>query len=331
MTVEARLGEEALPIFPDILLVAYPLGLCAGVGRSVEAYQRAIDEYPNREIFSVGEPAHNKNVNDRFRQQGVIFVDSVSQVSSDGLALLGPHGSSNDELELAKQRGLEFIDTVCPLVQKVHDEINRQIDQGFTIIYFGKRGHNEAVGVLSRDREGGRIILVESLEELDDIEIPDPEKVAFNSQTTNSVDKMEEIKKRALQKWPKMRIPNYSDICYATQNRQDAIRAIIERGARVVVVLGSEHSSNSQELKNVAEKNGVRVLFVDETTQLRREDFSGFEIAGLSAGASVDTKDVKNTKRFFQENFGAEIIIISVADESGIRFARPKIPTPKSS
>lgn len=172
---------------------------------------------------------------------------------------------------------------------------------------------------------------MESLEDLESIEIPDPEKVAFNSQTTHSVDKMEEIKKRALQKWPKMKIPNYSDICYATQNRQDAVRAIIKKGAGAIVILGSEHSSNAQELKKVAEENGAQIFFVDETSQLKQEDFLGIGCVGLSAAASVPEKDVEDTKKFFEDNFGAEIKTVAIADESRIRFARPKIQSPQSS
>lgn len=331
MTSEARPSKESAPIFPKTLLVASPLGFCAGVVRSVGEYERMIDKKPGRKIYSVGEPAHNNNVNRRFSDQGVIFVDSVLQVPSDGIALLGPHGSSTDELELAKKRGLEHIDTVCPLVQKVHDEIDGEIAQGFTIVYFGKKGHAETIGVLSHDKQGGRIILVESLEDLESIEIPDPEKVAFNSQTTHAVDKVQEIQKRALHKWPKMKVPNYSDVCYATQNRQDAVRAIIEKGAGAVVILGSEHSSNAQELKMVAEENGTRAFFVDEAAELNRENFLGIECVGLSAAASVDREDVEDAKRFFQENFGAEIKTVAVADESRIRFARPKPQSPQSS
>ena len=328
---ESFCGKELPDTWPKTVYKAQPLGFCAGVVRSVEAYQRVVDKNPGRRIFSVGQPAHNDNVNQGFEDQGVVFVDSIKDVDQTGIALLGPHGSEIEELQYAIEHNIEFIDTVCPLVKKVDEEIDELLDLGYTIVYFGKKGHQETKGILSHDTRGGRIILIQSAEELDKIEVDDPEKIAFNSQTTLAADKVIEMQKRAKEKWPNIKIPRISDVCYATQNRQDALRMIIEKGTQIVVILGSETSSNGKELKNIAMEKRAQVLYVNDATELNRNSFRGFQTVGLNAAASVSDEDVMGVEKFFLDNFGAEIITVSVADESRIRFAKPEIQNPKSS
>lgn len=310
---------------PTNIILAEPRGFCAGVKRSIEAYRETLDSNPGKKIYSVGEPAHNNRVNRRFRDRGVIFVNEVSDVPEGSITLLGPHGSTPEDLEIAQERKLKVVDTICPLVEKVHNEVRRFLKDGFTITYYGKRGHPEARGVLGLNKDGAKIILVESLEELEMIEVLDPEKVAFNSQTTHAANRAKEVQERAREKWPNLQVPNRLDVCYATQNRQNGVKAIIERGAGVVVIVGSSHSSNSQELKRVAREAGARVFFVDNVMELKEENFYGFSCVGVSSGASVDEIDVKEVIEFFKRNGAVEIETVTVADESRIRFSRPKM------
>lgn len=323
MNIEARVARELPSQWPTKILLAEPRGFCAGVVRSVEAYRQLLRDHPNQTIYSVGEPAHNTHVNNEFRQQGMIFVDNVEDVKRRGKAALGPHGSTPSDLHEAKERGLTIVDTQCPLVTKVHREIAKNEQDGYTTIYFGKRGHPETRGVLGL---GESIILVESKEELLKVEVPNPEKVAFNSQTTHAANKALEMQEIVLKRFPDARVPKKEDVCYATQNRQDAVREIINQGAEAVVVVGSPHSSNSKELSNVAREAGAKIVFfIDSVKELVKEAFCGINCVGLTSGASVPEDIFQEVVSWFKANGSSQFNTVSVADESRTQFLLPKV------
>lgn len=235
---EIRSKKEALrSLFPKKVLLGEPHGLCAGVVRSIEAYRETVKmlraKNPQAEIHSLGEPAHNTFVNGEFKQQEVIFINSPEEAPEGATILLGAHGTEPRVREAMTQRKQKIIDTVCPLVTKTHTEAREwlQKDPDITIIYFGKDGHQEAKALLGESRREGDILLVERLENLEEInrKVRDPKKVAFLSQTTHPASKAEKIRQALLKQFPNLKYPLHTDTCYATQNRQDAVRDMIRK------------------------------------------------------------------------------------------------------
>lgn len=328
---EIRFGEEKLSLFPKKVLLGEPHGLCAGVVRSIGAYQEAINmlrtKNPQAEIHSLGEPAHNTFVNDKFRQQGVIFINSPKEAPEGATILLGAHGTDPSVLKTAENLGQRLIDTVCPLVTKTHTEAIRFQEEDHTIIYFGKKGHQEAEALLGESQKEGNIILVEKLEDLEEIEkkVKDPKRVAFLSQTTHPASKAEEIKQVLLRQFPDLKYPSHTDTCFATENRQGAVREMVKNGARKVVVVGSRTSSNSLELKNVAIEEGAEGIFVDSADELELSQFTGVEIVGLTSGASVLEKTFLEVVQWLRGNGATDFVSAITADESNIRFGPVKM------
>lgn len=323
--------NEALSLSPKTVLLGEPHGLCAGVVRSIDAYQKAIDmvraKDPQAEIHSLGEPAHNTFVNSGFREQGVIFIKDLNQAPEGSTVLLGAHGTAPNVRKEAENLGQRLIDTVCPLVTKTHTEAIRYQKEGFQIVYFGKKEHQEAEALLGESQGEGNIILVEKLEDIQGIEnkIKDPKKVAFLSQTTHPASKAEEIRQALQKQFPDLKYPSHTDTCYATQNRQDAVRDMIRNGAQVVVVVGSRTSSNSHELQRVAIEEGAIGIFVDSVSELRREQFAGIEVVGLTSGASVLEKTFLEVAQWFRKNGATDLVPVMVADESNINFGPVKM------
>ena len=323
--------NEALNSFPKTVLLGEPHGLCAGVVRSIVAYQEAINmlrtKNPRAQIHSLGEPAHNTFVNNELRQQGVVFIDDLKEAPEGATILLGAHGTAPNVRKVAENLGQRLIDTVCPLVTKTHTEAVRFQKEGHTIIYFGKKGHQEAEALLGESQKEGNIILVERLEDLGEIgkKVKDPKKVAFLSQTTHPASKAEEIKQALLKQFPDLRYPSHTDTCYATQNRQDAVREMVKQGARAVIVVGSPTSSNSHELKNVAIEAGAKGIFVDSMNELEIGQFAGMETVGLTSGASVPEKTFQEVAQWFRKNGATDFVSVITADESNIRFGPVKM------
>ncbi len=323
--------QETLSLFPRRVLLGEPHGLCAGVVRSIDAYREMIRilraENPQAKIHSLGEPAHNTVVNGELRQQGVIFINNPEEAPKGATILLGAHGTAPNVRKAAENLGHRLIDTVCPLVTKTHTEAVRFQKEGYTIIYFGKKRHQEAEALLGESQREGNIILVENLEDLRGIgnKVKDPQRVAFLSQTTHPVYAAEKIKSALLEKYPNLRYPSHTDICYATQNRQDAVWDMVRKGAQAVVVLGSPTSSNSEELRNVAIKAGAKGIFIDSADELKVGQFAGVEIVGLTSGASVPEETFREMVQWFGINGSTEFVPVSTVDESKIHFAPVKM------
>lgn len=331
MTTELEPTQETLISFPKKVLLGQPHGFCAGVVRSVSAYQDAINTLrakdPQVGIYSLGEPAHNTVINKEFKDQGVIFVKKPEEAPKGSTILFGAHGTAPDVRKAAENLGQRLIDTVCPLVTKTHTEATGFLKKGDTVIYFGKKGHQEANAFLGQSQKEGDILLVEKLEDLEEIvdKIRDPKKVAFLSQTTHPASAAEKIKMALLKRYPDLRYPAHTDTCYATQNRQDAVREMVKRGAQTVVVVGSPTSSNSRELQRVAIEEGSKGIFIDSIEELIVGQFVGVEVVGLTSGASVLEKTFLETVGWFRGNGSTDFVPVIIADESRISFAPVKM------
>lgn len=327
----SRSSQETLNSFPKTVLLGEPHGLCAGVVRSIGAYQEAIrmlrTENPQAKIHSLGEPAHNTFVNGRLRQQGVVFISDPKEAPEGATILLGAHGTAPNVRKAAENLGQRLIDTVCPLVTKTHTEAIRFQKEDRTIIYFGKKGHQEAEALLGESQQEGNIILVEKLGDLEGIgkKVKDPKKVAFLSQTTHPASKAEEIREALLKEFPDLRYPSHIDTCYATENRQLAVKDMVEKGAQTIVVVGSKTSSNSQELQKVAIEAGAEGIFIDSVDELSPDQFAGREIIGLTSGASVLEKTFLEVVQWFKKNGATAFVPAITADEKNINFGPVKM------
>jgi 4-hydroxy-3-methylbut-2-enyl diphosphate reductase len=323
MIPEAIIGSEISKI-PKRLLVGEPRGLCAGVVRSLKAFDQAIEQYPGQSLYSVGEPAHNTQINNRYRKAGIVFVGSVGEVPVGGKALLGPHGTEVDQIEQVKERGLTAWDTTCPLVTKVEDQIIDYTRQGFVTIYWGDPKHQEAKSAIS----SGDVILVTSQEEAlsDKVYemIKDKNGVAFASQTTFNADEAIVMEEGLRTRYPKLVTPKTPDRCYATRNRQTAVKKMIEEGATFIVIVGSPNSSNSRRLHEVAIENGAQAVFVDSADELDVNVLANQKVIGFESGASVEEDNFQKVVDKVKDRCGLETEPVMAADESRIRFAPVK-------
>ena len=324
MTLEARLESKDLISGPQNFLIAKPRGLCAGVARSLRAFDQALEKYPNQDLYSVGEPAHNTHINNRYKEKGIIFVDSVQKVPAGGKALLGPHGTEVEQIRQAQERGLTVWDTTCPLVTKVEDEIISYTKQGMVTLYWGDRDHQEAKSAISC----GDVILIASLDEAlsDEVakQIEGKNGLAFASQTTFNVDEAMTMEDKLREKYLNLVTPKTPDRCYATRHRQAAVIEMIKRGATKIGVLGSPGSSNSKRLFEVALENGADAVFFDSAELLDIEVFSNYETIGFVSGASVEEDKFQEVVDKIRGRYNLEPQEVEVADESKIRFAKVK-------
>lgn len=269
------------------ILLANPRGFCAGVDRAIDIVERALTLF-GKPIYVRHEVVHNKYVVDELREKGAIFVDELVEVPDDATVIFSAHGVSRAVEQEAADRGLKVFDATCPLVTKVHMEVRRYAEQGLDVLLIGHAGHPEVEGTMGRfdDSRGGRILLVESKEDAARLEVRDPERLAFVTQTTLSVDDTAEIVEVLRGRFPALKAPRREDICYATQNRQDAVKEMVGQ-CDVLVVVGSATSSNSSRLRELAEKSGVPGYLVDGPEYLEREWFDGARTVGVTAGASA--------------------------------------------
>jgi 4-hydroxy-3-methylbut-2-enyl diphosphate reductase len=269
------------------ILLANPRGFCAGVDRAIEIVERAITLF-GAPIHVRHEVVHNRHVVERLRGLGAVFVEELDQVPDGATVIFSAHGVSKAVEDEAKRRGLTVFDATCPLVTKVHMEVRRYAREALEVILIGHHGHPEVEGTLGRfDMSfGGRIHLVESVADAERLEVADPARLAFVTQTTLSVDDTAEIVAALRRRFPQLASPRKEDICYATQNRQDAVKDLL-RECDVLVVVGSVASSNSNRLVELGRRVGVPSYLVDGAADLRREWFDGRRCVGLSAGASA--------------------------------------------
>jgi 4-hydroxy-3-methylbut-2-enyl diphosphate reductase len=265
------------------ILLAAPRGFCAGVDRAIEIVELALDAH-GPPIFVRHEIVHNRHVVDRLRARGAVFTDDLATVPSGSLLILSAHGVSPAVREEALRRGLRVLDATCPLVTKVHVEALRRAREGYEIVLIGHRGHVEVEGTLGH--APGRMHLVASTAEVADLRVRDPERLAVLTQTTLSVDDTRETLEALRARFPRVRVPAKDDICYATQNRQNAVKAIARR-ADAVVVVGAGSSSNSNRLVEVARAQGTRAVLAESAEALAESFLEGVRTIGLTAGAST--------------------------------------------
>jgi 4-hydroxy-3-methylbut-2-enyl diphosphate reductase len=269
------------------IMLANPRGFCAGVDRAIEIVERAITLF-GKPIYVRHEVVHNRHVVDRLRELGAIFVEELDEVPDGGTVVFSAHGVSTAVEQEAGRRGLQVFDATCPLVSKVHMEVARYAREGREVILIGHAGHPEVEGTLGRfdTRHGGRMSLVQGIEDAMRLQVRNPEHMAFVTQTTLSVDDTVAIVQALRARFPALESPRREDICYATQNRQDAVKTLLEH-CDVLIVVGSKSSSNSNRLRELADRAGVPGYLVDGAADLKAEWLTGKSTVGVTAGASA--------------------------------------------
>ena len=301
------------------VLLANPRGFCAGVNMAILCLDEAIKICgPN--IYVYHEIVHNKYVVDRFSRQGVTFVDSIEEVPKGAFLLYSAHGVSPAIRALAKSRQLRTIDATCPLVTKVHLEAVRFAKQGYTIVLIGHEGHDEVIG--TRGEAPDRMVLVDSPEEVDQLTFPPGTKLAYLTQTTLSVAEANRVIQRLKERFPAIIGPPKEDICYATTNRQEAVGHLAPQ-ADLVIVLGSQNSSNSQRLKEIAREIGKPAYLIDTVAELQPGWLEGVQTVLITAGASAPEVVVQECVQFLVERFQAEVEEITIREED-VHFNLPK-------
>jgi 4-hydroxy-3-methylbut-2-enyl diphosphate reductase len=265
------------------ILMAQPRGFCAGVDRAINIVNEALTRF-GAPIYVRHEIVHNVYVVNELRDKGAVFVEDLNEVPKGGIVVFSAHGVSQEVRKDAEERGLQVYDATCPLVTKVHLEVVKMCKDGFTVLMIGHAGHPEVEGTMGQVKDG--IFLIEKLDDIESLPFSSDEKIAFVTQTTLSVDETKEIVEALTKKFPNIVQPRKQDICYATQNRQDAVKFMAPQ-VEVVIVVGSAMSSNSNRLRELAEKLGVPAYMVDAPDQLKPEWFVGKKRVGLTAGASA--------------------------------------------
>ncbi len=302
------------------IILANPRGFCAGVNMAIESLERSLD-YFGAPVYVYHEIVHNKYVVERFLRRGVVFVESLEDVPEGSPLLYSAHGVSPQIRDQARGRRLQAIDATCPLVTKVHLEAVKYAKEGYTIILIGHEGHDEVIGTMGEAPE--RMLLVETAEDVERLEIADPLKIAYLTQTTLSVDDANLVIAALRRKFPQIANPPKDDICYATQNRQEAVRELASR-CDVVLVLGSQNSSNSKRLAEIANALGPHSHLIDGVAEIRSEWFDGMESVLITAGASAPEDVVQECIEYLQGRYGATI------EEEWVREENVHFPLPKS-
>ena len=304
---------------PKRLILAAPRGYCAGVDRAVQTVEEALEEH-GAPVYVRKEIVHNKHVVEQLASRGAIFVEEETEVPEGEIVVFSAHGVAPAVHERAAQRKLRTIDATCPLVTKVHVEARKFAEDGYTIILVGHEGHEEVEGTMGEAPES--IVLVQTVEDADTLELEDPEHVALITQTTLSVDETAEIIARLKERFPKIVTPKSEDICYATTNRQIAVKEIAGE-CDLVLVIGSTNSSNSNRLVEVAREYGAESYLIDNHTQVRPEWLEGVETVGITSGASAPEELVEDLVNLFREMGVTEIGESRTVDES-VRFMLPR-------
>jgi 4-hydroxy-3-methylbut-2-enyl diphosphate reductase len=301
------------------ILMAQPRGFCAGVDRAINIVNEALNRF-GAPIYVRHEIVHNAYVVNELRDKGAVFVDELHEVPKGGIVVFSAHGVSQEVRKDAEARGLQVYDATCPLVTKVHLEVVKMCKDGYTVLMIGHAGHPEVEGTMGQVKEG--VFLIEKLGDVSALSFSAEEKIAFVTQTTLSVDETKEIVEALSKKFPNIVQPRKQDICYATQNRQDAVKFMAPQ-VEVVIVVGSATSSNSNRLRELAEKLGVPSYMVDSPEQLKPEWFSGKKRVGLTAGASAPESLAQSIVSRIQE-FGARQVRPLDGVVEDITFSLPK-------
>ena len=301
------------------IILAAPRGFCAGVNMAIDSLELTLKKF-GPPVYVYHEIVHNQYVVNRFREKGAVFVNTVDEVPENSVLLFSAHGVSPEVRAAAKSRNLMALDATCPLVTKVHLEAIKYAKAGYTIILIGHEGHDEVLGTMGEAPEA--IVLVEDESDVANLQVKNEEKLAYLTQTTLSVDDANKIIAELRKRFPNIESPPKGDICYATQNRQEAVRILTDK-ADLVVVLGSQNSSNSQRLRELAAENGTRAFLVDGPQDLKRDQFSQTDTVLITAGASAPESVVQATIDWLIEQFEATVETEVIREES-VLFPLPK-------
>jgi 4-hydroxy-3-methylbut-2-enyl diphosphate reductase len=304
------------------IILANPRGFCAGVDRAIEIVDRAIEVF-GAPIYVRHEVVHNTYVVDGLRQRGAIFVEELSEVPENSTLIFSAHGVSKAIQQEAQERHLQVFDATCPLVTKVHIEVHHHANEGREIIFIGHGGHPEVEGTMGQyDNPEGGIYLVESPQDVETLEVRNPDNLAYVTQTTLSIDDTQAVVDALKRRFPTICGPKKDDICYATQNRQDAVKKLAAR-CDVILVVGSPNSSNSNRLREIAEKLGRAAYLIDDAEQLQREWVEGMSRIGVTAGASAPEILVSKVVAKLRE-WGGTTVTEHQGIEEKVVFSLPK-------
>lgn len=305
--------------------LANPRGFCAGVDRAIAIVERAL-EFFGAPVYVRHEVVHNKYVVDGLRDKGAIFVDELDEVPDDATVIFSAHGVAKAVREEAARRKLRVFDAICPLVTKVHMEVGRYQDEGRECILIGHAGHPEVEGTLGQyqkfDDGRGGMYLVESVDDVWKMTVKDPDYLAFVTQTTLSMDDTAEVITALRERFPKIVGPKKEDICYATQNRQDAVKKMVEY-CDLILVVGSQTSSNSTRLKEIAEKQGISAYLIDSADEIRTEWLQGKKSVAVTAGASAPEILVEHVVQTLRDHGGLEVAEVPGIKEQVV-FSLPR-------
>ena len=302
------------------VLLANPRGFCAGVERAIEIVERAIDKH-GAPIYVRHEVVHNRFVVENLKKKGAIFVDEIDQVPKGSIVIFSAHGVSQAVRKDAASISATVYDATCPLVTKVHKEVTRRQKQNHQVVLIGHAGHPEVEGTLGQSNDSKKITLVESISDIDELNFSDSIDISYTTQTTLSVDDTKQIVGLLKAKFPQIQAPKKSDICYATQNRQDSVKGMINN-SEMLLVIGSKNSSNSNRLREIAENNNKPAYLIDSASDIDIDWLRGITSVGVTAGASAPEILVQEVVDYLLENGADEIIEVSGANES-VHFPVP--------
>lgn len=299
------------------VLLANPRGFCAGVVRAIDIVEHVLNILPPP-IYVFHEIVHNRHVVERLRKRGAVFVNDVEEIPEDSVCIFSAHGISPAVRKLAKDRHLQVIDATCPLVTKVHLEVIRYAKAGYSLILIGHAGHEEVEGTMGE----APMHLVSTVEDVETLTLENPDKAIFLTQTTLSLDDTKRIVEALRARFPNIESPPKDDICYATQNRQNAVKELAAQ-VDVVLVTGSQNSSNSQRLCEVSQSLGVPAYLINDETEIRPEWFDDAETVGVTAGASAPEECVDRVIRHLQALGASEVESLQAAPEK-VHFSMPR-------
>ena len=295
-------------------------GFCAGVDRAIEIVERAIEKHGSP-IYVRHEVVHNKYVVNNLKNKGAIFVDEISEVPSGSVVIYSAHGVSQAVRKEANDISAIIYDATCPLVTKVHKEVIRRQKNNHQVILIGHAGHPEVEGTLGQSSEEDKITLVESVNDIRELNFSNERDISYTTQTTLSVDDTAEVIEALKDKYPNVQSPKKSDICYATQNRQDSVKEVIKH-SEILIVIGSKNSSNSNRLKEIADNQGKPAYLIDSSSDIEDQWLNDVDSVGITAGASAPEILVQEVVSYLMSNGGQEIIEIEGAQES-VNFPVP--------
>ncbi|WP_045809345.1 4-hydroxy-3-methylbut-2-enyl diphosphate reductase [Candidatus Neoehrlichia procyonis] len=302
------------------IILSQPMGFCAGVRRAIEIVELVINHYKDtKKIYVLHEIVHNSFIVNNFKKQGVIFIDTIDQVEQDSILIFSAHGVSRKTIEEVKQKRIHVINATCPLVTKVHLEVQKYDKEGYKVILIGNKGHREVEG--TSGQISNHVTIVQNVQDVHNIQITDP-NVAYVTQTTLSIDDTKSIIEALKQKFPTIKGPNLKDICYATQNRQNAVR-YLSQNVDLMIIIGSQNSSNSNRLLDLAKSYNVKSFLIDSYNNIDLDWFQHVKKIGITAGASAPDVLIKQVINYLKLNFHIKVSTMGGIQEN-IIFKLPK-------